>query len=122
VTVAAPFIGPEPRYVYRPAREYSAEECRRLRAAANAINAHWTLDPSATDPQDEPLPDVAEDGSDVEPPPEPEPEQKTRRPRAVRVPGHPVALPPVGETWHERFMRTGDPMAPAQTGREVERG
>lgn len=117
MTMAAYLGRTPPAHVYRPSREWTDDELRRLRAATNAANAHWTLDPSATDPTDEPLPDVAEDGSDVAPPPEPEPERKPR-PRRERVTVRPVTRPTTGETWQERFWRTGDPMAPAQTGRE----
>ncbi len=105
MTVAAPFIGPEPRYVYRPARPYSAAELRAARARTADLSGPW-------DPEAEREPDEDEDA-----PPEPEPE-RVRKPRRPAPLGPPVTLPPVGDDWYARFMRTGDPMAPAQTGRE----
>lgn len=95
------FIGPPPRYVYAP-RGYTADECVAARARVHDLAGDWATAPPGQDP----LPEVAEDGSDAAPASEPPPRERRRRP--PREPGRPVTIPAAdGELTWDRFMRTG---------------
>jgi hypothetical protein len=91
--MAAPLIGPEPLFVYRPSRPYSAAERAAARARTHELAGEWATAPPAEDEDDAP--------------PEPEPE-RPRRPRRERVPAVPVTLPPKPARWsRDVFEQTG---------------